>query len=90
MDPDHLGAFVERLLRRLLGAARGAAVILDQELDVGAVEFDQRHLGGVLHGLRGDAGVAASRQRQDQPDLDLSGADRDRLLRPVRRTGLRS
>ena len=31
---DDLGAFRERLLRRLLRAARGAAVVLHQKLDV--------------------------------------------------------
>ena len=47
----------------------------------GILEFRQRHLGGVLHRLRGDAGIAGGRQRQDQADLDLAGADRVRLLR---------
>ena len=78
---DDLGALGERLLRRLLRAAGGAAVVLHQKLDVGAVEFGQRHLGGVLHRLRHGAGVAAGRQRQDQADLDGAGADRGGLLR---------
>ena len=77
---DDLGALGERLLRRLLRAARGAAVVLDQELDVRAVEFGQRHLGRVLHRQRHGAGVAAGRQRQDQADPDRAGADRGRLL----------
>ena len=71
---------LERLLGALLRALRAAAIVLDQELDVGILEFRQRHLGGVLHRLRGDAGIAGGRQRQDQADLDLPGADRERLL----------
>ena len=59
---------------------RQAVVVLDQELDIGILEFRQRHLGGILHRLGGDAGIAGSRQRQDQADLDLAGADRERLL----------
>ena len=52
----------------------------------GILEFRQRHFGGVLHRLRGNAGIAGGRQRQDQADLDLPGADRLRLLRrPGRR-----
>ena len=58
------------------GALRAAAVVLDQELDVRILEFRQRHFGGVLHRLRGDAGIARGRERQDQADLDLPGADR--------------
>jgi len=54
-------AFVERLLRALLGTLRIAGVILDQELDVRILEFRQRHLGGILHRLRGDAGIACGR-----------------------------
>ena len=64
------------------------AVILDQELDVGILEFGQRHLGRVLHRLRGDAGVAGGRERQQHPDLDLPGADRERLLRRSGRSGV--
>ena len=85
---NDLGAFVERLLRSLLGALRAAAIVLDQELDVGILEFRQRHLGGILHRLRGDAGIAGGGQRQDQADLDPPVADRLRLLRRPRRTGL--
>ena len=82
---NDLRAFLERLLGGLLRALRGAAVILDQKLDVRILEFRQRHLGGVLHRLRGDAGVAGGRERQQQADLDLPGADRERLLlRPGR------
>ncbi len=77
---NHFRALAERLLRDLLGALRAAAVILDQELDVGILKLGQRHLGRVLHRLRGDAGIAGCRQRQDQPDLDLAVADRKRLL----------
>ena len=83
---NDLGAFVERLLGALLRALRVAAVILDQELDVRVLEFRQRHLGGVLHRLRGDAGIAGGRQRQDQADLDLPVADGERLLRRTRRS----
>ncbi len=78
---DDLGAFGENLLRRLLRPTRSAAVVLHQELDVGAVEFNQRHLGCVLHRQRHGAGVAAGRQRQDQADPDRSNADRRLLLR---------
>ena len=63
---DDFGALVERLLRRLLGAAGAAAVVLHQQLDVGDVEFGERKLGSVAHRLRGHAGIAALRQRQDQ------------------------
>jgi hypothetical protein len=66
---------------------RAAAVILDQELDVGILELGQRHFGGVLHRLPGNAGIAGGRQRQDQADLDLPGADRERLL--LRTGGIR-
>ena len=47
---------------------------------LGLLEFRQRHLGGVFHRLRGDAGIARRRQRQDQADLDLAVTDRLRLL----------
>ena len=83
---NDLGAFVERLLRALARALRAAAVVLDQKLDVRILEFRQRHLGGVLHRQRRDAGIAGRRQRQDQSDFHLPGADRERLLR---RTGCR-
>ena len=73
-------ALADRLLGDLLGALRAAAVILDQKLDVRILEFRQRHLGRVLHRLRGDAGVAGGRERQDQADLDLPVANRQRLL----------
>ena len=73
-----------RLLRALLRALRAAAIVLDQKLDVRVLEFRQRHLGGVLHRLRGDAGIAGRRQRQDQPDLDLAVAGDGRLLRRTR------
>ena len=85
---DDLGAFAQRLLRRLRRAAGRAGVVLHQKLDVGAVELGERHLGGVLHRQRGDAGVAAGRQRQDQRDLDLAGADRGGRL--DRAAGLRA
>jgi hypothetical protein len=73
---DDLGALGERLLRRLLRASGVAAVVLHEQLHVRAVEFGKRHLGRVAHRQRGDAGIAASRQRQDQGDPDLAGADR--------------
>ena len=47
---------------------------------IGILEFGQRHLRGIFHRLCGNAGIACGRQRQDQSDLDLPGADRDRLL----------
>ena len=81
---DDLGAFVDRLLGALLGALRVAAIVLDQELDVGVLEFRQRHLGGILHRLRGNAGIARRRQWQDQADLDLAVAGDRRLLRRSR------
>ena len=87
---NDLGAFVERLLRSLARALRTAGVILDQKLDIGILEFRQRHLGGVLHGLRGDAGIAGGRQRQDQSHLDLPGARNERLLNRSRGTRLRT
>ena len=64
---DDLGAFVDRLLRGELRALRRAGVVLHQQLDVRFLEFGERHFGGVLHRLRGDAGIARRRQRQDQP-----------------------
>ena len=82
---DDLGAFVERLLGGLLRARRAAAVVLHQQLDVGIVEFRERHLGGIAHRLRGHRRVAARRQRQDQADLDLALADTGRRLRRRRR-----
>ena len=84
---DDLGAFVERLLGALPRRLGGAAVVLHQELDVGGIELGERHLGGVAHRLPGDAGIAAGRQRQDQADLDLAGADggAGRRLRALRR-----
>jgi hypothetical protein len=69
------GAFLQRLLRRLLRALRRAAVVLHQDLDIGIVEFEQRHLGCVLHRQRDAAGIALRRQRQDQRDLDGAAAD---------------
>jgi len=81
-----------RLLGRGLRALRTAGIVLDQKLDIGILEFRQRHFGGVLHRLRGNPGVTRSRQRQEQPDLDLTAADRQRLLgragRSWRRAGL--
>ena len=67
---DDLGALGERLLRGGLRALRIAAVVLHQQLDVRVLEFGQRHLGRVLHRLRGDAGIAGRRQRQDQRDAN--------------------
>jgi hypothetical protein len=68
---------------------RIAAVILDQKLDVRILKFRQRHLGGILHRLRGDAGIARGRQRQDQSHLDLPVTGNERLLRRPGRTRLR-
>ena len=67
---------VERLLGGRRAASAVAAVVLHQELDVGRIEFGERHLGGVAHGLPGNAGIAAGRQRQNEADLDLAGAER--------------
>ena len=53
------GALVERLLGALPRRIGVAAVVLNQELDVGRIELGQRHLGGVAHRLAGEAGVAA-------------------------------
>ena len=39
------------------------------------MELGQSHLGGVLHGNRGDTGIALRRQRQNEPDANLAGAD---------------
>jgi len=73
---DDLGAFRERLLGGGLCALRGAAIVLHQELDVGIAEFGERHLGGIAHRLRRKACIAGTRERQDERDLDLTGADR--------------
>ena len=64
----------------LLRALRAAAIILDQELDVGILEFRQRHFGGILHRLRGDTGISRRRQRQNQAYLDLPRPNRKWLL----------
>ena len=72
---DDLGALVERLLRAGLRGLRHAGVVFDQQLDVRILEFVERHFRRVLHRLRGDAGVARRRQRQDQADLDLPRPD---------------
>ena len=78
---NDLRAFIHRLLGRLLRTLRAGAVVLHQQLDVRALEFDQRQLGGIAHRLRGDARIARARQRQNQSHLDRAGADRRRLLR---------
>jgi len=78
------GTFVERLLGSLLRALRIAGVVLESEAGYWDSGIGQRHLGGVLHRLGRDAGIARSRQRQDQSHLDLSGAGHDRLLRRAR------
>ena len=75
---DDLGSLVERLLcgePRRLG---GTAVILHQKLDVGRIEFGERHFRRVAHRLAGNAGIAAGRQRQDESNLDLAGSNRRR------------
>ena len=81
---DHLGAFIDRLLRRGLRGLRRAGVVFDQELDIRVLEFVERHFGGILHRLRGDAGVAGRRQRQDQRDTNLPRAERGRRRRFAR------
>ena len=63
---DDFGALVDRLLRGGLRALRRAGVVFDQQLDVRILEFGERHFRRVLHRLRGDAGIALRRQRQDQ------------------------
>ena len=75
---DDLGTFVERLLGAEPRRLGGAAVVLDQELDVGGIELGERHFGGIAHRLPGEAGIAARRQRQDEAGLDLTGADASR------------
>ncbi len=87
---DDFGAFVDRLLRAGLRALRRAAVVLHQQLDVRILEFGERHIGGVFHRLRGDAGIALRRQRQDQADADLARAERGagRLLAAIARGGV--
>ncbi len=84
---NDLGALVERLLSGEPRGFGGAAVVFHQELDIGIVEFRNRHLGGIAHRLAGDAGIARRRQRQDQAGLDLAGADgrARRRLRALRR-----
>ena len=70
---DDFGALLDRLLGGSLRALRAAAVVLDQQLDVRILKFDQRELGGVAHRLRGNAGIACARQRQQQADADRAG-----------------
>ncbi len=72
---NDLGALVERLLGGELRRLGGAAVVLHQELDIGSVEFGDRHFRGIAHRLAGDAGIAGRRQRQNQAGFDLAGAD---------------
>ncbi len=72
---NDLGALVERLLRAEPRRLGGAAVVLHQELDVGGIEFGERHFRGIAHRLAGNAGIAGRRQRQDESRLDLAGAD---------------
>jgi hypothetical protein len=79
---NDLRAFLDGLVGRRLRALRGAAVVLDEQLHVRRLELGQRHFGGVLHRLRGCAGIAGGRHRQQQRDLDgprTGGSDR-RLL----------
>ena len=78
---NDLRAFIKRLLRRLLRAGSSAPVVLDDELNIRAVEFRKCHLGGVAHGLRSHSGVPGRRERQDETGLDLAGADIGRRLR---------
>jgi hypothetical protein len=90
---NKLGALVDRLLRGRLRPRCGAATILEQKLDIWILELSQRQFGGVLHGLRRQPDIAGGRQRQDQSDPDLTGADRAGNLsrlrgRLARRLGL--
>jgi hypothetical protein len=73
---DQFAAFVDRLLGRKPRTIGRAGVILDQKLDIRGVEFGERHFGGVAHGLTGDAGIPASRQRQNERNPHLAGAKR--------------
>ena len=81
---NDLRALVDRLLAQ--PAARSAALPASSFTSSwmsGLVEFRERQFGGILHRLRGEAGIATGRQRQDQRDLDLAAADRaPRLRRP--------
>ena len=56
--------------RRGARAVRRAAVVLDQDLDAGGLEFAEREVGGVPEVLRDLAGIAGRRQRQEQRDPD--------------------
>jgi hypothetical protein len=66
----------------------GVPVVLDQELDVRILEFGQRHLGGVLHRLRGEPALPAAESGRIRPTLTRR-CQRSRLLRrpavPARR-----
>ena len=63
-----------------LRALRRAAVVLHQQLDVGVLEFGERHLGGVLHRLRRDAGIACA----DSGRISRRGPARRRSRRRLR------
>ena len=78
---NDLRPFIKCLLRRLLRPGSSAPVVLDDELNIRAVEFRKRHLGGVAHGLRSHGGVPGCGERQDETGLDLAGADVGRRLR---------
>ena len=54
----------------------------------GLFEFRQRHLGGILHRLCRDAGIALRGKRQHQSDPDLA-IGRLRCWRRLARLGLR-
>jgi hypothetical protein len=61
---DDRGAFAQRLLRGELRALRRAAIVLDQELNIGVSEFGDRHFGCVPHRSRRSAGIARCGDRQ--------------------------
>ena len=63
------------MARRGARAVGSAGVVLDQDLDVGRPELAEREIGGVLHRLRDLSGIAGRRQREQQGDLDRTGAE---------------
>jgi hypothetical protein len=55
---NDLRALLERLLGRAAGGIGIAGIVADHDLDVGLTEFGHRHVGGIAHGLAGQAGIA--------------------------------
>ena len=85
---DNFGAFLDRGLRRGSRALRGAAIVLHDELDIGRAEFREREIGGVFHGLRDGARIAARAERQNERDARRRSAERRRLDAGFARLGL--